>query len=198
VAREILTFGEEMKSLLIILLVLVTAPGLGAKEKEEDVSEPTQEIVELSQLPPRIVEIQRRLKTLKKDQPPDAVLRHVGIDKDKRVSKLDGGGGLGGYWIGYDLGIDGEWVLNLDGQYSQVGDELVGPPKIFAVTFQKGSIRDFHEKDGDVDWKVILPYWANGKMASKLPYYGSDTILVQEKGTEQDGAGQAPTASESK
>lgn len=180
-----LTFGEEMKSLLVILLMLVTARGLWAKEKEGDNSEPTQEIVKLDQLPPGIVEILRRLKTLKKDQTIGAVLRHLGIDNDKRVSELDSGGGLGGYWIGYDLGINGEWVLNLEGHYSKVDDELVGPPKIHEVTFQKGSIRDFHEKGGDVEWKVILPYWRNGKMASKLLYYGSDTILVQQKGTEQ-------------
>jgi len=63
-----------MKSLVIILLVLVTARGLWASEKEDDKSEPTKEIVRLDQLPPGISEILRKLITLKKDQRPEALL----------------------------------------------------------------------------------------------------------------------------
>ena len=76
--------------------------------------------------------------------------------------------------------------MHLSGQYSKVGDEWVGPAKIYVVTLQKGSIRDFHENGGDVDWKVILPYWQNGKMASKL-WYSSDgaTIIVRKKDTDK-------------
>jgi len=170
-----------MKSLLISLLVVFTIPRLCAEEKEQEPSEPKQEIVKLEELPPGIVQILHKLKTMEKEQSPEGVLRHLGLDKDKRVTEMDSGGELGSCWIGYDLGIDGQWVLILSGTLSEAGDQLVFPPKIYTVTLQKGSIRDFHEKGGDVDWQVILPYWKNGEMASKLHYHGSDTILVQLK-----------------
>jgi len=93
-----------MKPLHITLLVVFLIRGLWAEEEEPQPSEPRQEIVELEKLPPGIAQILRKLRTLKKEQPQEAVLRHLGLDKDKGVSEMDGGGSLGNDWWAYDLG----------------------------------------------------------------------------------------------
>ena len=174
-----------MKTQLIIFMVMLSPCALWSDPSDTKSSAPIAETVKPEQLPSRVTEILRKLKTLKKGHSFEGVLHHLGLDTDKRVIEIDSEGGLGEQCKVYDLGVDQEWVLVLNGAYQKIGDELVEPAKIYSATLQKGSVQDFHEKGGDVDWKVILPYWANGDMAYKLDYHSSDTILVQGKDTEQ-------------
>ena len=144
-------------------------------------------------VPTNVARILKSLENLKPGTKPEQFYRELGIWDDKSVEEIGGGGSLGSYWDELDLGIDGEWALNVEhavdrtGKFKETPTVPSGQPNTFVweVRVLRGSIVA-HKRGEKVDWKTIYPYYHKGKLV--------DAAVDRKGQTEPVGTGQPATS----